>query len=87
MIELHSSQVSERNVLMVPKVNLLDVRHEPTDEELEALMLDFRRVVAIRRDAAHSAFLGNLATLIDEAARENLATDHPLASSNFGYAS
>ena len=33
----------------VPKVDLLNPSVEPTDEELEALMLDFQRVVRERR--------------------------------------
>ena len=71
---------------MVPRVNLLDACVEPSDAELEALMLDFRRVVAIRRDAARNAFFGDLAKLIDEAARENRAPDQTPASSRFGHA-
>ena len=72
---------------MVPKINLLDAHVEPSDADLEALMLDFQRVVALRRNAAQEAFFANLATLLEDAAQENLTTERSLSSSSFGYAS
>ena len=74
-------------VSMVPKINLLDAHVEPSDADLEALMLDFQRVVAIRREAAQEAFFANLATTLEDAARENLTTERSLSSSSFGNAS
>ena len=70
----------------VPRVDLLDASVEPTDAELEALMLDFRRVVVERRNAARAAFLDRLAAEIDEAMREDPATDSSAASSDPGHA-
>ena len=72
---------------MVPRVNLLDARVEPSDADLEALMLDFQQVVATRRDAAQEAFLSKLATSLADVARENLTTGQSPASSSSGYAS
>ena len=71
---------------MVPRVNLLDTRVEPSDSDLEALMRDFQRVVEARREAAQAAYLDNLEALIDEAARETESAGHEPASSSFGHA-
>ena len=71
---------------MVPRVNLLDTRVEPSDSDLEALMRDFQRVVEARREAAQAAYLDNLEALIDEAARETESARHEPASSSFGHA-
>ncbi len=72
---------------MVPKVNLLDAQTEPSDAELEALMLDFQRVVAMRGDAAQAAYFQSLADSIDEAMLDDPQSVSPPASSSFGYGS
>lgn len=71
---------------MVTKVNLLDPDVEPTDEELEALMRDFQRVVLERREKTRAAFASRLAEQIRAAMREDSAIDPPRASSNPGHA-
>ena len=72
---------------MVPKVDLLDPDVEPTDEELEALMRDFQRVVLERREKTRAAFSAKLAAEIRAAMREDHVIDPPQASSNSGHAS
>lgn len=56
----------------VPKVNLLDVNVEPTDEELEALMQDMIDIVIEKHDKAHKNYMNELFAGIDKAAAEGL---------------
>lgn len=44
----------------VPKVDLIDPRVEPTDEELLSLAMDVRDDVLARKKVAHERFMGSL---------------------------
>ncbi len=50
----------------VPRVNLLDPTVEPTDDELDALMRDFLRVVKEREKACSLALQENLEQCIQD---------------------
>ena len=53
----------------VPKVDLLDINREPTDEELEALMQAMIDTVNERRESTRSAFMSKLFADIEEASK------------------
>ena len=52
----------------VPKVNLADASVEPSDEDLAALMRDFRREVGERESTRRAALQSNRLRCIQEAA-------------------
>ncbi len=57
----------------VPKVDLLDINREPTDEELEALMQDMVDVANEKWRIALTAYMDELFAGIDEAAKAGVA--------------
>ena len=57
----------------VPKVNLLDINREPTDDELEALMQDMVDVANEKRRLALDTYMTDLFAGIDEAAKVGVA--------------
>ena len=57
----------------VPKVDLLDINREPTDEELEALMQDMVDVANEKWRVALASYMDELFAGIDEAARVGVA--------------
>lgn len=57
----------------VPKVDLLDITREPTDDELEAVMQDMVDVANEKRRIALDAYMADLFAGIDEAARIGIA--------------
>ena len=59
--------------IKVPKVDLLDINREPTDDELEALMQDMVDVANEKRRLALDAYMADLFAGIDEAARIGVA--------------
>ncbi len=57
----------------VPKVDLLDINREPTDEELESLMQDMVDVANEKSRIALASYIDELFAGIDEAVREGVA--------------
>ena len=53
----------------VPKVDLLDIDREPTDEELEALMQDMIDHVRERGQMAHDAYMAEMYANIARASK------------------
>ena len=59
--------------IKIPKVDLLDINREPTDEELEALMQDMVDVANEKWRVALNAYTSNLFEGIEEAAKIGIA--------------
>lgn len=64
----------------VPKVDLLDINREPTDEELEALMQDMVDVANEKWRLALASYMDELFAGIDEAARLGVAKAREMRS-------
>ena len=54
----------------VPKVDLLDINHDPTDVEMTTLMQDMVNTANAKWEKAQEAYTADLCAAIDEAARE-----------------
>ena len=59
--------------IKVPKVDLLEIKREPTDDELEALMQDMVDVANEKWRVALNAYTSNLFDGIEEAAEIGVA--------------
>ena len=64
----------------VPKVDLLDIDREPTDEELEALMQDMVDTANEKWRVALDAYMSDLFAGIDEAAKIGVAKARKMRS-------